>query len=145
MKSKIVTMTILSVLSASALFGIAAEAIHLNQEQKTLAQSMITDIQKLVSAVDAGITYPQYSNLVLQVKIDTDAGLRQLPQCLIKEGLELSMQQFAEARRLWSLDFTAYQATIHKLWKSGTEMVRLSANMLDKYGNGCPVNPDQRR
>jgi hypothetical protein len=51
MKSKIVTMTILSVLSASALFGIAAEAIHLNQEQKTLAQSMITDIQKLVSAV----------------------------------------------------------------------------------------------
>lgn len=65
------------------------------------AREALKALRKIASGVEVGITYQQYSQLIIDTKATADQALAELPAGELKDGINLAMEAYADARRTW--------------------------------------------
>jgi hypothetical protein len=125
---------IVGILGASS-FVSTVNAQTLNSAQHQAATRAIKDFKRLVSAVEIGPSFQQYSSLLINAKADIEESLPNIPAGAVSQSLRAALATFIDAHELWRLAignsyayqyviaacpiFQKYKLDIHKLSYTG--------------------------
>lgn len=80
-----------------------AEPAPVNQDNITPnARKAFTALRKLADAAKIGLPYPQYANLLIEVRPAVDQALAALPEGAIKGDVLSAMEAYTDAGQAWS-------------------------------------------
>jgi hypothetical protein len=70
---------------------------------QALAREALEALRKVQVATEVGMSFEQYSGLVIEAKVKTDAALRGLPDGPLKSELGEAIDCYADGSRIWSM------------------------------------------
>jgi hypothetical protein len=121
---------------------------QLNRQEEANARAAWTQLRRVLSAVEAGVSYIQYSDLVVQTKMNTDPLIESLSSLSsiytehgnVKEHLKAAMEDLIKAREAFrgsiemghSSRFTSeYKDQMNEYWNSAAKHL-LDASLILK-------------
>jgi hypothetical protein len=75
--------------------------IFLNEKQKAIAADAIKALARIEAAVQVGVNYPKYNDLVIDAKAAVNEADLHLPDCELLTALDDSMRAFSDAALTW--------------------------------------------
>jgi hypothetical protein len=97
-------------------------------------------LRKLSSAIEVGISYIQYRELLINAKAAVNESLTELPNGAIRESIANAMDAFADAGDIWSATFEKFGAERMKLW----ERVKVKYSFSDDWKERIYFDKDTR-
>jgi hypothetical protein len=73
-----------------------------NSQGTTSAREALRVLRRLNSAIDVGVSFVQYSQLLVEVKGTIDEALASIPNGELRDEITLAMETYADAGRAWN-------------------------------------------
>ncbi|HWL51220.1 MAG TPA: DUF4339 domain-containing protein [Chthoniobacteraceae bacterium] len=106
-----------------------------------IASQVLKEFEKLRSVIDVGLSYNEYSKMVLDAKINMDALLPQINDNSLKSELRNIMSCFVRARTVWN---EGYISEARQEWSQAYELMKpfRFKLLLNKVDRDLKVNPE---
>ncbi len=76
--------------------------VRLTDEQKAAGDSATKELGRIEAAVQVGVSYQNYSKLVIDAKAATNEASRTLPTCDLRTRISEAMDAYADAGTVWN-------------------------------------------
>ncbi|OLE53286.1 MAG: hypothetical protein AUG51_13795 [Acidobacteria bacterium 13_1_20CM_3_53_8] len=110
----------------------------------TSAREAVRVLRRLNSAIDVGVSYAQYSQILIEVKGSVDEALASIPAGELRNEITLAMEAYADAGQAWNVmiqNGRSYSSDILSVYPPiGALITKYSVPVKRQSGNFAIVN-----
>jgi len=72
-----------------------------SSSQRESIKKALAAVRKMEAATKVGVTHSAYSNRLIDAQAEVDECLRSIPDCKVKEEIQMAMKQYVAANTIW--------------------------------------------